>query len=101
MNKTLLSIVLGAIFVLVAMPSVADEVYICSHADKQRVITISYDVEGQSIPCEVHYEKDTGKKRLGEQKAKQAFAKKKRPSSLLSKKVGVGLVLNKKRQHLL
>ncbi len=59
-----ISTVLLAIFMAYAAQAVADETYICSHDGKQRIVTINYDVAGQSVPCEVNYQKDTGTQRL-------------------------------------
>ncbi len=36
------------------------DTYVCKHGDKERVISVVYEKEGQAVPCKVVYIKDTG-----------------------------------------
>jgi hypothetical protein len=44
---------------MMASSALADT-YICKHGDKERVISVVYEKEGQPVPCKVVYTKDTG-----------------------------------------
>jgi len=42
---------------LLAGNAVADETYICTHGDQERIITIVYQDQAAKVPCEVQYQK--------------------------------------------
>lgn len=84
-----ISIVLTAIFMAYATQALADETYTCTHGDKQRVIEIKYDVAGQSVPCEVHYTKDTGTQRLWRAEGQAGYCESK-TAEFIAKQEGWG-----------
>lgn len=56
---------LGLIFAAFTFSNAyASDVYTCSNGDNTRVISVFYEVVGQQVPCEVLYEKDTGRETL-------------------------------------
>ena len=84
-----ISTVLLAIIMAFAMPALADETYTCTHGGKQRVITINYDVAGQSVPCEVNYQKDTGTQRLWRAEGQEGYCEEK-TAEFVAKQEGWG-----------
>ena len=49
-----LTIALSAI----ASVAIADETYVCTYGQKERVITVVYQDQEMKVPCEVRYAKD-------------------------------------------
>ena len=56
MKKTVLATACATAFL--ASNAFAGETYMCKHGDKERIISVVYDVEGQAVPCKVVYTKD-------------------------------------------
>ncbi len=50
-------VALSALFI--SLPLQAKD-YVCKHGDLERQISISYDVEGATVPCQVAYTKEDG-----------------------------------------
>ena len=43
---------------MIAGLAVADESYVCTYGEKERVIAVVYQDQEMKLPCEVHYTKD-------------------------------------------
>ncbi len=54
------TITLAACATAVMASSAWADTYVCKHGDKERVISVVYEKEGQPVPCKVVYIKDTG-----------------------------------------
>lgn len=55
MGRFIISLVVFLSFNLIAQPS-----YVCTNAGNKRVIEVIYLQQGQMVPCEVKYHKDSG-----------------------------------------
>ncbi len=62
MKRATLAAALSTLFL--AAPALANQTYVCTHGDKQRVISVVYATEGQTVPCEVTYDKGMGAESL-------------------------------------
>ena len=43
---------------MLASLAIADETYVCTYGQEERVITVVYQDQEAKVPCEVRYEKD-------------------------------------------
>ncbi len=59
--------------VLLSSSVLADDVYVCQHADSQRIISVVYTEEGSKVPCEVTYEKSTGSQVLWSAQGEEGY----------------------------
>lgn len=41
--------------IIMSVTAHADEVFHCAFGEQERVISVVYEVEGEVVPCEVHY----------------------------------------------
>lgn len=59
--------------ILLSSSVLADDVYVCQHADNQRIISVVYTEEGSTVPCEVTYEKSTGSEVLWSAQGEEGY----------------------------
>ena len=43
---------------MIASYAIADETYLCTHGQQERVITVVYQDQEKKFPCEVRYQKE-------------------------------------------
>ena len=60
----MLRIFISLLFIIIAGFAQADETYVCLYGGNERIIHVSYPISGSTVPCEVVYEKDTGRQVL-------------------------------------
>lgn len=93
--KAILSVLITAFFCSgIAM---ANEEYVCNFGDVKRLISISYENEGQPVPCEVWYDKGQGVERLWNAQAEVGYCESK-ASEFVSKQESWGWTCKKVAQ---
>lgn len=71
--KTTYRTAIALFSVLFSSSVLADDVYVCQHADSQRIISVVYTEEGSTVPCEVTYEKSTGSQVLWSAQGEEGY----------------------------
>ncbi len=71
--KTTYRTAIALFSVLLSSSVFADDVYVCQHADSQRIISVVYTEEGSTVPCEVTYEKATGSQVLWSAQGEEGY----------------------------
>ena len=87
--KTLTITAVSLLIVVFSFAARADEITVCTHGDKQRVLTIAYENQGSPVPCMVTYEKARSKEVLWTAKNLAGYCESK-TSALVEKHRGWG-----------
>jgi hypothetical protein len=56
--KKITSLCLVATLSMIASFAAADETYLCTYGQEERVISVVYQDQVEKVPCEVRYQKD-------------------------------------------
>ena len=62
---------------LIASPAIADETYVCTSGQKERVISVVYQDQEKKAPCEVRYQKDGTTETLWDAKSEVGYCEEK------------------------
>ncbi|GKT12380.1 MAG: hypothetical protein ISEC1_P1358 [Thiomicrorhabdus sp.] len=85
---------LATVVLLTSAGAFADETYVCKHANKERLISITYEKQASQLPCKVTYQKDGLTSELWSAKNVRGYCAKK-AESLVAKQTGWGWACNK------
>ena len=65
--------VLFVAFIFVSFAAIASEEYVCENGGEKRVISVAYESDQQSVPCEVRYDKGEGVQTLWSAQSEVGF----------------------------
>ena len=75
--KRLTSLSLSISLSLLASYAAADETYLCTYGQTERVITVVYQDQEKKVPCEVRYQKNGATQTLWEAKSEVGYCEEK------------------------
>lgn len=62
---------------MIVSSAFADETYLCSSGQNERVISVVYQDQGEKVPCEVQYQKDDTTETLWDAKSEVGYCEEK------------------------
>jgi len=77
------------IFLFSCSTAFATEEYVCNKGDEKRIISINYESNGSSVPCEVEYEKGESTQTLWSAQTESGYCEK-RVDELIDKQESWG-----------
>ena len=71
------ALLMSSVFASIASADQVGDQYVCKSGENTRTITVNYRFEGDPVPCEVSYEKDSGVQILWNAKAEIGYCESK------------------------
>ena len=62
---------------MIVNPAIADETYLCTYGQEERVVSVVYQDQEKKVPCEVRYQKDDTTETLWDAKSEVGYCEEK------------------------